>query len=784
MWAPGAPAGRDRRRVGARLRAALAGLQELRGLRAAHQARVRGALATHPQRGAPDPRGARGPELRLEATLAALQEQLSRLRRQDAGLKTHLDQLDQQISELQLDVCRPACEALDSDSRPSSGFYELSDVGSCSLSTSCASVCSDRLSPSLGSWLPVFPPSKARPGMGDWRPRSADESTVPAWRPQLTKEGARPLDRTEDAGQPWEVFRPRPVSTGDLERVLPVDLGLHGTGPDTTSASSCQGIDVPSHALDPTYQCDLVARGGQEVYLYPSPLHAVALQSPLFAPTKETPQPVSQSPPKTPPLSSRSLSGTQAGPAHEPGTAGAYINRLLNLRGQRVPQRGVVGVQVPPRCSTSPSPQQLAGQPSGGGGRPEKPGRTPGEDAHRMAWGRAAGRDGPGQQGPGSPTDSLSSDSPPEDRPKPWGCSVDGEPTVGPSVCAQARQGHGDRGPGRAPLPSAERSHGSPPLPRGPLVRPARDVGDACPVLPASLPQPPAMSVRSRAGDGVPPPGRPPPALPERHWGFHAAPALPPAWDPPHRPHGGGPRRRPVLAREAPGRSCSESTLYPVPLSVPLVVAPQEGYQVASHALFLGEAAPLGAASRRKQRRWRSTVEISARGLPASRPEPDTGAPRPRSVPRKASGPWAQGRPALARQDACARGEAEPWEPSAEGAHQRPSTIAETSEEEEEEDEAASDHTTNCFGDEESSSSDVDCCVQSSSSSPPAGGAGAVCGGLAWPGEAPLPLPKAWRGARPPLPPMPKLCRIKASKALKKKIRRFQPTALKVMTMV
>lgn len=45
----------------------------------------------------------------------------SRLRRQDVGLKTHLDQLDQQISELQLDVSRSSCEALDSDSRPSSG---------------------------------------------------------------------------------------------------------------------------------------------------------------------------------------------------------------------------------------------------------------------------------------------------------------------------------------------------------------------------------------------------------------------------------------------------------------------------------------------------------------------------------------------------------------------------------------------------------------------------------------------------------------------------------------
>lgn len=45
----------------------------------------------------------------------------SRLRRQDVGPKTHLGQLDRQISELQLGVRRPCGEAADSDSRPSSG---------------------------------------------------------------------------------------------------------------------------------------------------------------------------------------------------------------------------------------------------------------------------------------------------------------------------------------------------------------------------------------------------------------------------------------------------------------------------------------------------------------------------------------------------------------------------------------------------------------------------------------------------------------------------------------
>lgn len=79
MWAPRdpGPAGWDRRRVRARLLAALAGLQELRGLRARQQAAVRGALATHPPPAPAAPRAPRAHE-RLEAVLVALQEQLVR----------------------------------------------------------------------------------------------------------------------------------------------------------------------------------------------------------------------------------------------------------------------------------------------------------------------------------------------------------------------------------------------------------------------------------------------------------------------------------------------------------------------------------------------------------------------------------------------------------------------------------------------------------------------------------------------------------------------------------
>lgn len=72
MWAPSAPqgsAGWDRRRVRARLLAALAGLQELQGLRARQEVAVRGALATLP----PSPPGARE---RLEAVQAAQEQRV------------------------------------------------------------------------------------------------------------------------------------------------------------------------------------------------------------------------------------------------------------------------------------------------------------------------------------------------------------------------------------------------------------------------------------------------------------------------------------------------------------------------------------------------------------------------------------------------------------------------------------------------------------------------------------------------------------------------------------
>ncbi|KAM5285969.1 dapper homolog 2 [Hipposideros larvatus] len=763
MWAPGGPpgpAGWDRRRVGARLRAALAGLHELQGLRARQQARVRGALAMQPPPAHAAPRGPRAHEQRLEAALAALQEQLNRLRRQDVGLKTHLDQLDQQISELQLDVRRTSIEAPDSDSRPSSGFYELSDGGSCSLSASCTSVCSDRLSSSLGTLLPTT--LKARTSAGDCRPWSADETTmcgapVPTWAPQATEEGAVRLLQ--------DTSRPRPVSTGDLERVLPAEAGLQKASADPKPTSFlCHRMDLPPHVLDPKYQRDLVSRGGREVYPYPSPLHAVALQSPLFALTKETPQSDGPSPPGESLPSPSGPSSVRTGPIPEAGPAAAYIDRLLQLRGQGNPTRGNVGEQGPPRCEVSPSRRAESED------HPEKLMFTPGRaDVGGMARRRDASGGGLEHQGPVPPVGTLYTSRLPEEGHNPSSSCVCVGPTPGspqlahepPSPSSQAQQPAPDCWEGRARSPPRMAVRGSPALAPGQCVSPPCAASRASPTgLKTGRPTTKALKIGRGTGDKALRVVRQPPP-----WGALVGPQLPAEW-------GAGLRRRPTLAGEAPGRSCSESSLYPVSFLVPLLVAHQQGHRASAQALFPLEAAPpvaAGGEARKKQRRWQSSVEISARARPAGAQGPSLGPPRPAA--RRGGGPrpvCPQARPRLPRQDAQARSESGGSEHSAECASLFHSTIAETSEDEDQ----ASDHTANRFGDGESSGSDVEGGVRGSGGRP------------GWPQAAPQPPPRATAGSRPPLPPVPKLCRVKASKALRRKIRRFQPAALKVMTMV
>ncbi|XP_058526615.1 dapper homolog 2 [Ochotona princeps] len=703
MWAPGGPpgpAGWDRRRVGARLRAALAGLHELQGLRATQQARVRDALAMQPSARPAAPGGPRGPELRLEAALAALQEQLSQLRRQDTGLKTHLEQLGQQISELQLGMCRSSSEAVDSDSRPSSGFYELSDGASCSLSTSCASVCSDHVSPSLGSLLPAIQISKDRPAMGDWRPRSADETTVPVWRPQPTEEVSGLPGSTEDAVRlPRGTFRPRPVSTGDLDRVL-----------QDSNKGHCQGAELLCQVLDPKYQRDLVSRGGREVYPYPSPLHAVALQSPLFALTKEAlplahPMPPAQPVPCTP----------KTGQAPEVGPAGAYIHRLLYLHGQRASPGAGARSQEPPRLDACPSPQKL------------------GQDHRPSSMAGTPSRDGPRRQGLGPFGDAQHPCHLPKNDPGPKDGCVPGEMTGGPLPSSQAPQPpralDGHQGQGSSP---ARRLQELRPLASGHLIPKLGVEGRASlQALTTSHPKPKAVKGRRRACDKGPS-SRKLPLPPERLCSVPGACHPAAACDPSRVLLGAGLRGTPTLAAEARGRSCSESTLYPVSFLVPLVVAPRASYPAPAQGLF-----PLE--SRKKPRRWRSTAEVSG---------------------WRAAGVGLRLEPGKA----CAQAVSQPPERPAQCASLPSSTVAHSSEDD------ASARSASCFGDSESSGSDT---TEGSARRSTGLDSTRPGQGMRTPG-----------GARPSLPPVPHLCRVRASRALKKKIRRFQPAALKVMTMV
>ncbi|XP_078101134.1 dapper homolog 2 [Sander vitreus] len=282
-----AAAGIDRSRVGERLQAALAGLQELHLLKdrqsdmvswALRMDREEPATAVHAEPESPRMMGAE--EQRLEATLTTLKQQLSRLRKQDVGLKTHLQQLDQQISELKLDVSKASTEQLESDSRPSSGFYELSDGGSCSLSNSCTSVYSECLSSSQTSLL-LLPTSPANSQISPpshidvCRRRSADESTTQPNPPRAT--GLHLGSSRIRASS--EKARPRPVSTGDLDRMM-AQGPSYCKSVDAKKPSMCSNLKTTT--VDPKFHSNLVSRSGTEVYHYPSPLHAVALQSPIF----------------------------------------------------------------------------------------------------------------------------------------------------------------------------------------------------------------------------------------------------------------------------------------------------------------------------------------------------------------------------------------------------------------------------------------------------------------------------------------------------------------------
>ncbi|XP_062491623.1 dapper homolog 1 isoform X3 [Pezoporus occidentalis] len=222
-WREKGEAEAERQRTRERLEATLAGLGELEYLRQRQELLVKSLLLRRsagaggrgePPGEGPPPRSLE--EKFLEENILLLRRQLNCLRRRDAGLLNQLQELDKQISDLRLDVEKTTDEHLETDSRPSSGFYELSDGASGSLSNSSNSVFSECLS-SCHSSTCFCSPLEATLHISDGRPKSAD--------------------------------------------------------------------------VHPKYQCDLVSKNGSDVYRYPSPLHAVAVQSPMFLlPVTENPQ--------------------------------------------------------------------------------------------------------------------------------------------------------------------------------------------------------------------------------------------------------------------------------------------------------------------------------------------------------------------------------------------------------------------------------------------------------------------------------------------------------------
>uniref|UniRef100_A0AAX7VS67 Dishevelled binding antagonist of beta catenin 1 n=1 Tax=Astatotilapia calliptera TaxID=8154 RepID=A0AAX7VS67_ASTCA len=219
---------RDKAAVRERLEASVSGLGELELLRRRQEVLVRAALELREPR-EEEERQRREAQLSseeklLEGNILLLRKQLNCLRRRDAGLIAQLQELDRQISDLRLDTGT----SHEPDSRPSSGFYDLSDAVSGSLSNSSNSVFSECFCSTLASCLEC---DVLVGGL-------CDESS----------------------------------SSGTVRR------SLSAPNPPTVDAASSFLSTEPQSK----YHCDLVARNGNDVYRYPSPLHAVVVQSPAF----------------------------------------------------------------------------------------------------------------------------------------------------------------------------------------------------------------------------------------------------------------------------------------------------------------------------------------------------------------------------------------------------------------------------------------------------------------------------------------------------------------------
>ncbi|MEE6475332.1 hypothetical protein FKM82_010714 [Ascaphus truei] len=811
------PAGWDRCRVGERLHAALAGLQELHLLREKQQALVAEALATeaaplsmqHCANAQSKTVSFHSEEYRLEATLTVLKEQLSRLRRQDVGLKSHLDQLDQQISELKLDVSKTSSEHLDSDSRPSSGFYELSDGGSGSLSNSCTSLYSECMSSSRNSLKPCSQQLRNRLSVFDYRPKSADETTVhvSSAATNLQRRGIYTRDVSQIkissklAGHPPRP-RPRPVSTGDLERLIPSDTGFQTMVNLKSVSSLCYGDDIQLHIVDPKYQNDLVSKRGNDVYPYPSPLHAVALQSPIFALSGESRELanhslVQNSTPNA--LTAGLMEGTRLLTELKPG---GYINKLLQLSKCKVNNQPKCNDRAPEKILTTKAYQRLALKSSTGGVKINNSNCLKEKQVCTLEVGKQEGiprneaHDGDVTKQYGNIYDvhknQTSSLPVVEGKAVNWFNTIEDTPaesldhliklgsysTLALEESSQKQSHFQSTG-----VPSHKSKkisntrnkshHGM--LGQIQFVEAKFVPAESHQVkLKLSTSKNKVIKMKRRNSEKVLRPSRSIHSIDKTRLNEDSR--LPYEWIQHNRHNTTSGKiliRRPTFVGEAAGRACSETNLYPVQLRIPYFMPRPQVYRNSSSALH-----SLETAMSNKQRKWQSSVEISVKSHRAGFPSgPGSSLVQHRQPVKKAGVMRTVSLSARHHQqvNTYAKSESDHSEYSAECASLFHSTIVETSEEE------LSDYTTNRFGDSESSESDSDAGTSSSSLTLDLNDT--VESELMWP-ETSVRHPAAAESMNRPLLPEPKICRIKASKALKKKIRRFQPASLKVMTMV
>ncbi|XP_031159159.1 uncharacterized protein si:ch211-168f7.5 [Sander lucioperca] len=225
---------------------------------------------------------------------------------------------------------------LDSDSRPSSGFYSVS--GS-SLSDSCYSVSSDA---AQGGSAPPARPLK----LWEQVPLSADNTDI-LWSEGAVQQQQPALQSRQEDAEPTE-GTPASVQS-DIEVAGLSFLSDLCSGLSDSLISSLLPLFDPTSSLhpnpqlDPRYCTDLVSRRTKEVYPYPSPLHAVALQSPLFTSQsqEQSASPSPEGPQLDEPQESNADPTLPHQPQQPPGQASftqleQYISRLARQYHSRV----------------------------------------------------------------------------------------------------------------------------------------------------------------------------------------------------------------------------------------------------------------------------------------------------------------------------------------------------------------------------------------------------------------------------------------------------------------